>query len=154
MITLEETINHLFATSETTKRIWTTIATPLKFQPQGSTIFSIINQWWSMQAKNSIHKFLLQITPIMICWKLWKARCEKKYGNKSISTFRICQQVLFQAKVSSGKKYSQMDWEWPWSKVCQVVEAYKPKIQSLMVKWDMPKGDAWKPNTDESSMVN
>lgn len=128
----EETMNHVFANSNTAKKVWNTMSTPLGFQTTGRNILCILTQWWSKHPKNNVHKFLLLITPTIICWELWKARCGKKYGKKTISIFRICQQVLFQVKVSMGQKFNQMDWNWTWNTVCKVAEDYKTRLKSVM----------------------
>ncbi|XP_060194477.1 uncharacterized protein LOC132623706 [Lycium barbarum] len=40
-----------------------------------------------------------QAIPALICWKLWKARCALRYGNKRTIVTTICNEVLFHLKV-------------------------------------------------------
>lgn len=53
-----------------------------------------------------------------------------------------------------GKKFSNMEWSWSWTEVCRVVESYKTKLTSVMVKWEKPEENTWKLNTDGSYMIN
>lgn len=77
--------------------------------------------------------------------KIWK---EINVSFQDLSIDNIPSKDLF------GKKYSKMDWEWSWEKVCQIVEIYRPRLKSLMVTWEIPETDTWKLNTDGSFMAN
>lgn len=43
-----------------------------------------------------------------------------------------------------------MNWSWSWTKVYQVVESYKPRLKSIMVRWIRPKADKWKLNMNDN----
>lgn len=145
-----DTLNHFFSMSDLAAHIWNFFSNPLGFNIRGRNPMSIINQWWNIHAKNQAHQLLLYITPVIILWELWKARCGKKYGNNNISRYKIQQQVLMQVKTSLGHKFGSMEESWNWNTVCQVAEKYKPQLKSTMVMWEKPKGNEWKLNTDGS----
>ncbi|OIT30012.1 hypothetical protein A4A49_59154, partial [Nicotiana attenuata] len=109
-----ESLNHVFTISDMASSVWSYISPALGFKTRGRNILSILNHWWSIPTKNHAPKFLLQITPMIVLWELWKAICGKKYGTKSISTYNICQQVLLQVKISMRLKFSKMGWDWNW----------------------------------------
>ncbi|MCD7471286.1 hypothetical protein HAX54_011621 [Datura stramonium] len=52
--------------------------------------------------------------------------------------------------VVMAKKFSRLEPNWGWITVCQLAEAYKPRINSSMIRWTRPIGDIWKLNTDGS----
>ncbi|XP_060170402.1 uncharacterized protein LOC132601318 [Lycium barbarum] len=83
-----------------------------------------------------------------------QARCNKKYGQKNFSVFRIKQQILFQIKTSMGRKFSPMDSSWNWNTICHISESYKPQLRSIMVLWNCPGDNEWKLNTDGSYIAD
>lgn len=112
-VACQETTDHAFAGSEMAKHTWDIISRPLgRFHMTWYTINAIIWQWWRHQPKNIIHKFLLRIAPMIVCWKIWKARRTKKYEHKNISASNICFQSLFQIKVAMEKKFKFIDYNW------------------------------------------
>ncbi|XP_070040914.1 uncharacterized protein [Nicotiana tomentosiformis] len=36
----------------------------------------VFKKWWDKKSSNVVHKTMLQITPLMICWELWKQSLE------------------------------------------------------------------------------
>ncbi|KAH0779142.1 hypothetical protein KY290_005569 [Solanum tuberosum] len=86
-----------------------------------------------------IYKSLLLITPIIVCWEIWKARCTMRFEHKQVSTNNICHQVLFQVKESMQKKLSRMDqhWNWPEATVDLALDPVNAKVVA-----DGPQHDA------------
>ncbi|XP_015159800.1 uncharacterized protein [Solanum tuberosum] len=74
----QDTIEHTFNNGPFASDVWRSfvaaagINTDHRSQPQ------LIMQWWSTKYNNEAHRLLLQATPILICWNLWKNRCASK----------------------------------------------------------------------------
>ncbi|MCD9558539.1 hypothetical protein HAX54_015941 [Datura stramonium] len=47
-------------------------------------------------------------------------------------------------------EFSRLEPNWGWITVCQLAEAYKPRINSSMIRWTKTNRDIWKLNTDGS----
>ncbi|XP_070040610.1 uncharacterized protein [Nicotiana tomentosiformis] len=72
-------------------------------------------------------------------WRLLKGRVpEEETMDHVFANSNTAKKVLFQVKVSMGQKYSQMNWDWTWNIVCNVVEDYKTRLKSVMVLWEPP----------------
>ncbi|XP_070046502.1 uncharacterized protein [Nicotiana tomentosiformis] len=100
-----ETIQHVFMEGEATSYIWKLIGSPLGIIHHQRTVRYTINKWWQVKERNVVHKLILQITPTIICWAIWKERCSCKYGSqKKFNLFRMEQQPIPKAIVVNWNK--------------------------------------------------
>ncbi|KAK4353053.1 hypothetical protein RND71_028571 [Anisodus tanguticus] len=134
------------------KSTWEWISRPLGIDSSSNNINQIASKWWNSKVNNAVHRMLVRISPSIVCWALWKARCSKIFSNKIISKVRISQHITFQAKIAIAKKFSRMDDLWGWYKVCNIAMSYKPRLTSALVKWNS-QGNEVILNTDGSYML-
>lgn len=97
------------------------------------------NDWWLTQAKNAIHKMMIQVLPVIICWELWKTRCACKYGNQTrFYTRKMEQQVLWHIRAAMRKAYPNLKLDYPWVELCDIVERIRQKTNSRVILWTHP----------------
>lgn len=61
-------------------------------------IVTMIQRWWALKPKNRVHQTILQVTPVVIFWEIWKARCAVKFGGKRVYVKGIIYQILTHLK--------------------------------------------------------
>lgn len=124
---------------------------PLGIKYESKPVGGFLNDWWLTQAKNVIHKMMIPVLPVIICWELWKTRCACKYGNQTrFYTNRMEQQVLWHIRAAMSKAYPNLKLDYPWLQLCDIVERLRPKTISRVVLWTMPNQGSIKINTDGS----
>jgi len=79
-----ETLQHVFVASETTFFLWNAIGNPLGITHNNEPVISVFKKWWDIIPMNKVHQWILHITPIFICYELWKQRCACRYGTQSL----------------------------------------------------------------------
>lgn len=66
----------------------------------------MIKEWWDITPKNDIHKLLLQIALVVICWDLWKSLTTYKYGEqKKFYNSRIEFQIIWHIQAAIQDTY-------------------------------------------------
>ncbi|KAK6796411.1 hypothetical protein RDI58_004112 [Solanum bulbocastanum] len=151
---VQESYNHLFAVGEMARRIWKWVSRPVGIESDNNNIVQILDNWWKTKSNNSVHKLILTISPNMVCWILWKARCSKKFSSKIFYKIWIYNQFVFQTKIVIAKKFGKMQDQWGWTNICSIAMMdYKLKLTSKMVKWNI-HGDDLILNTDGSYMIS
>ncbi|KAM3339865.1 hypothetical protein P3S68_029734 [Capsicum galapagoense] len=114
-----------------------------------------LRDWWKTLGKNQVQKMMIQITPVAICWELWKTRCSCRYGNQTrFYIRRIEQQILWNTKAAMDKAYPMHKMDLPWNRLCEVVENMVPKTIIKSVIWSKPMHERIKFNTDGSYLGN
>lgn len=104
-----ETIQHVFMEEEAASYIWKLIGSLLGLTHHQRSVRFTINNWWQVKALNDVHKLLLQITPSIIYWTIWKERCSCKYGNqKKFNLFKMGQHNLLDSRSSYIKSLSEL----------------------------------------------
>ncbi|XP_060200827.1 uncharacterized protein LOC132629107 [Lycium barbarum] len=90
-----QTMNHVFSQGTAASNNWNLFGAPLGIKHSHLPIRHIINSWWQEKAKNDVHRLILNITPIVICWALWKETCAYRYGNQNkFSGYKLEQQIM------------------------------------------------------------
>lgn len=101
-----ETIRHVFINSEHAQKLWKNFGQPLGIKCQSRPVKSFLHGWWQTPGKNAIQKMLIQITPVAICWEIWKMRCACRYGNQTrFYTRRMEQQIYWHIKAAIDKAF-------------------------------------------------
>ncbi|XP_060182556.1 uncharacterized protein LOC132612272 [Lycium barbarum] len=149
-----ETIQHSFMDGDIVVSIWKYFGSPLGISWEDTQIRNFLKKWWSLKPKNSIHQILLQTTPMVVCWEIWKARCAERYGNTTVSLNRIKYHIFSHLKWILFKVKKDKNWGTDWFFICDQIINLVPKIECIMVKWEKSKGHGFKLNTDGSKMGN
>ncbi|XP_060202679.1 uncharacterized protein LOC132631096 [Lycium barbarum] len=106
-ISTYETIQHFFAESEAGQQLWNFFGNPLGIQHTIQPIVGNFKRWWNTNNTNNVHKLILQITPTIICWELWKQRCSCKYGKqRQIQMGKMQYQGVWTVKAALSKLYA------------------------------------------------
>ncbi|XP_070056771.1 uncharacterized protein [Nicotiana tomentosiformis] len=100
---------------------------------------------------NAVHKLVIQIAPIIICWIIWKERCPCKYGNqKKFNLLKMEQQVLWIIRAAVSKAFPSCNISLPWAMYCDTMLQLQPVQKITIVIWNKPEKGSLKLNTDES----
>lgn len=83
----DQSLNNIFSQGAAASKIWILFGAHLGIRHSQLPVRHIINFWWHKKARNDIHKLILHITPIIICWAIWKETCAYRYGNKKKFNF-------------------------------------------------------------------
>lgn len=65
-------MKHVFFDSEAVISLWKFFENPLRIQYISGFISSVLTQWWWKKPKNLVHKMILHIMSIFICYELWR----------------------------------------------------------------------------------
>ncbi|XP_075083250.1 uncharacterized protein LOC142167001 [Nicotiana tabacum] len=87
----EESLQHLFFRSETTKTTWKYFLLREGIVVEGLTLHQAITKYWTTNVCLRI-KLVMQALPSCVVWELWKRRNSMKYGN-AVSTSRVIYHV-------------------------------------------------------------
>nr|XP_016509964.1 PREDICTED: uncharacterized protein LOC107827363 [Nicotiana tabacum] len=146
----EETMMHTFLTEELAVNMWKTFCIPLGIEWGARSIKLLLINWCSAKPKNSLHQELLRITPVIICWEVWKARCASRYGSQRVSAIRVKHQIIYHLRWAISKYHRDKDWSWNWFEICEQAIALVPRIDCVIVRWERPPHQYVKINTDGS----
>ncbi|XP_060214799.1 uncharacterized protein LOC132641737 [Lycium barbarum] len=67
-----ETIQHFFMESEPAQFLWKLFGQPLGIKYRVKVVKVFLTEWWLTKRNNGVHKMIIHITPIIICWVMWK----------------------------------------------------------------------------------
>lgn len=79
-----DSIQHTFVEGKDTEHIWKTMGALLGIRHDIMSTEGVFNKWWSIKPKNRVHRLIIQATPIMICWEIWKSWAGCRYGENNI----------------------------------------------------------------------
>ncbi|XP_060211957.1 uncharacterized protein LOC132639531 [Lycium barbarum] len=145
-----ETIQHFFIESEPALFLWKYFGQPLGISYQVQLVRAFLHEWWQTRSKNEMHKMIIHVIPVIICWIMWINRCSCRYGDqKKFYIRRMQQEVIWYLKAAMDKAFPNFKMELPWLQLCEVVEKLKPRANITQVTWSMPTGKI-KVNTDGS----
>lgn len=75
LVPVVENMFHIFVTGEVAQLIWKHFGRPLGIRAHRGTIRHLIDIWWNQKTTNEIHKMIIRIVPLFICWEIWKQNC-------------------------------------------------------------------------------
>ncbi|TMW82495.1 hypothetical protein EJD97_005804 [Solanum chilense] len=149
-----ECINHIFNAIQLASKVRSSFASTTGFQPDHSSLQQLLQQWWTAKAKNAAHKLLLQATPILICWNLWKNRCACKYGGIATNTIRVNMQSTKTTYKMLNTVFPHVNLPAKWTNLVQQSERCVHNTKVSMVKWIKPPDQWIKVNTDCNAITN
>ncbi|XP_060203024.1 uncharacterized protein LOC132631467 [Lycium barbarum] len=149
-----DTMHHTFIGEKLAKQMLNFFGNPVGISWEDIPIKCVLQKWWNIKPKNSLHQTILQITPLIICWEIWKARCSVIYGGNKCYTKQIQYKILSYLKWIVSKAKSNTEWSYRWENMYQPVMGLIPKIECIVVKW-LKLSENWvKINTDGSKDAN
>ncbi|XP_060183144.1 uncharacterized protein LOC132613108 [Lycium barbarum] len=146
-----ETMQHVFVEGKAAEYIWKAMGASLGIQHHHIPIRGLLNYWWNRKAKNKVHKLILQATPIMVCWEIWKAWTAYKYGdNNKFQLYRMVTKCIWNMKAVIQDAFPSVVIDESWISICNYVKRLSPIIRSVTIKWNKPQTNMTKLNTDGS----
>ncbi|XP_059310704.1 uncharacterized protein LOC132062076 [Lycium ferocissimum] len=134
-----ESMQYVMVEGKAADCLWKAMGGPLGLIHQHSPIRSIFSNWWNTKPENKIHILMLQATPVLICWEIWKSWTSCKYGDKNkFYHYKMVNQLLMRR----GQMYAKK------------VESLRHKIRCNPVHWEKPATGMVKLNTDGSFFTN
>lgn len=149
-----ETMHHTFVNGERAKIIWRQFGAPFGFRWEDKPILNILQSWWSLKAKNKVVHVINKMTPIIICWELWKVRCASRYGGIKISSSRSHFQVLSHQRWVIYKHNIHVEGVVQWHGICDRLLSLTAKIICFPVTWEKYLFGWTKLNADGSKQDN
>lgn len=123
----EESLTHLFFTSNAAKLVWKYFLTIDGIRIEGLSIHQAIIKCWTASVIPRI-KPIMQSLPSCIVWELWKRRNGYKYG-EAVTISRVIYQVSssLQALVRV-RKPGITNVPHKWHELLQMLENYTPRL--------------------------
>lgn len=77
-----ESMQRMFVEIDIARHMWNFFGAPLGIKHQLIPVAHVFNNWFSIKPKNYVHRMVLQVTSVVIYWKIWKGFCSCKFGNQ------------------------------------------------------------------------
>ncbi|XP_070017599.1 uncharacterized protein [Nicotiana sylvestris] len=149
----EESLQHLFFRSETTKTTWKYFLSRAGIDVEGLTLHQAITKYWTTNVCLSL-KPVMQELPSCVVWELWKRRNSMKYG-EAVTTSRMIYQVSTNLQASVKVRKPGMDMvPHKWQDLLAMMKNFTPKLKVTKVMWEFPSAGWLKVNTDGASRGN
>lgn len=102
-------------------------------------------EWYKV--KNEVHELILQATPIIIFWKIWKSWAACKNGdNSKFNQFKMVQKVACLINATLNTAYPNVELSGSWAEMCEIVGKLKPVVKWRLVSW---KKDPYRDDQDQ-----
>ncbi|XP_016461141.1 uncharacterized protein LOC107784512 [Nicotiana tabacum] len=146
-----ETLQHVFIDSDLAVKLWNDFGGPLGIFHHKRPIRAVLQGWFGTIPVNMVHKMILNITPLAICWEVWKGITSCKYGDKKkIAYSRVYHNTFWILRTTLKLAFPSCDWDQPWHKICELVERLRHNPKTLIVLWELPPEGKVKLNTNGS----
>ena len=93
-----ETLEHIFSTGQLALEVWNYFQSICGIASDSSSIRSHLFAWWLSLAPSGEQRFVCSVTPIFICWNIWKARCRVVFDGARVRAKEICGAVFQDVK--------------------------------------------------------
>ncbi|XP_070048978.1 uncharacterized protein [Nicotiana tomentosiformis] len=146
-----ETPQHIFIDSNLVVKLWNYFGGPLGILHRKRPIRAVLQGWFGTTPVNMVHKMILNITPLAICWEVWKGITSYKYGDKKKIVYsRVYHNTFWILRTALKLAFPTCDWDQPWHKICELVKRLRPNPKILIVLWELPPEGKDKLNPDGS----
>ncbi|XP_027166413.1 uncharacterized protein LOC113766418 [Coffea eugenioides] len=95
-----ETLEHVFSTGQLALEVWNYFQSICRIASDSSSIRSHLFAWWMSLAPSGEQRFICSVTPIFICWNIWKARCRVVFDGARVRAKEICGAVFQDVKAA------------------------------------------------------
>ncbi|XP_060216712.1 uncharacterized protein LOC132644152 [Lycium barbarum] len=149
----QETMEHVFLTSDYATSVWKVFADAVGVQGPFVQIKQTVKKWWDTACSTKL-KPLYPEAPAIIMWQLWKRRNAVVHVEK-MSRHKVLYEINLNLIQLAKTRY-------PWLKnmanslphLVQQLEGYRPHITYTMVQWCSPDQGWYKCNSDGASKGN
>ncbi|XP_019256398.1 PREDICTED: uncharacterized protein LOC109234797 [Nicotiana attenuata] len=149
----ENSFQHLFLTSDTAKKVWSTFSQAAGLVVNMVQVHQVIKEWWNAKYCPKL-KPLFQAAPAVILWEIWKRRNTIKHGG-SVSCSRVIHEVNKTLYYLAKVRYPWLPGiPLLWPEMIRFFEQYKPVIVTRRVTWQLSYEGWFKCNTDGASRGN
>ncbi|KAH0748058.1 hypothetical protein KY290_027290 [Solanum tuberosum] len=95
-----------------------------------------------------------QCLPTILCWEIWKSRCNARFEGIKASTYRIIERVTWLMTLILNKQFPCLNFAGNWKELCIKIERVNPVLNIKFIKWREPLDNYLKLNTDGCSKGN
>ncbi|XP_060179779.1 uncharacterized protein LOC132609685 [Lycium barbarum] len=85
---IRDSMQHTLVEGQAAKYLWESFGSPLGIRHRNWPIKRILKLWRDTATHNSVHKLLVNIVPLVICWEIWRNWTACKYGEQDRLYFR------------------------------------------------------------------
>ncbi|XP_060195442.1 uncharacterized protein LOC132624727 [Lycium barbarum] len=149
----EETMHHLFLTSDTSKRTWSFFCNAAGISMEGMQLQQLIVNWWKAPVTNRL-KQIYAAVPSIIMWELWKRRNGIKHGHRKVNSSVIYLVLISIQRLLLCRNPSIRNIPAGWKDLIQMLEGGKARVKVTQVRWNLPPLGWCACNTDGASRGN
>nr|XP_016476429.1 PREDICTED: uncharacterized protein LOC107798017 [Nicotiana tabacum] len=142
----EESLLHLFFTSNAARSVWTYFLRRAEIALDGLSLHHAITKCWTTPIVPRL-KPVLQALPAYIVWELWKRRNSLKYG-EAVLVSRVIYQVSSTVQALVQLKKPGLRVPQKWLDLLTMMVQYTPRLKYDKVLWEFPSRGWIKVNTD------
>ncbi|XP_059288842.1 uncharacterized protein LOC132042262 [Lycium ferocissimum] len=150
----QETQEHLFHDSMISKNVWKHFHQIFGIKEGGGSIRQRLLSWWLTKEKNPVQQMVLQIIPSIILWQIWKERCKSRFEDIKMSKTRVISNTCQQTILLVHKQFNTINPFIHWSNLMEIIEHAHPLFKTVAVKWNVPRPEILKLNSDGCSKGN
>ncbi|XP_059285765.1 uncharacterized protein LOC132039255 [Lycium ferocissimum] len=148
-------MQHTFSEGEAARQIWRLIAVPLGITHHAGPIRRNFKECWDFNSKNKVYSLILQVTPVIICWQIWKKWTTCKFGNqRKIAINKMEYQAIWNLQAILQVEFLKCSITGNWTIMCNIIERLKPMVIIKQVRWIKPDMGCIKLNLDRSYTSN
>ncbi|XP_019254091.1 PREDICTED: uncharacterized protein LOC109232860 [Nicotiana attenuata] len=118
-------------------------------RPQAETVNHIFST-----GKNVVQQLLLDTTPTIIYWNLWKNRCNAKYGGRASSMIRVLYSIDSDIHLLLRSCYPHFNWPSKWIGLYSMTKNLQQTISITKVVWRTPQDNFVKITSDGTALSN
>lgn len=134
-----ESINHIFSTCATIKKVWQHIAGPLGILLSSWCIRATLTNWGKVKGMTRLQRYILKRIPVIVMWELWVHHTQCKYCEESPSIARIMFQICKDVNECLHRKWKGWDLNVrSWNVLVDKMFSLKDRRVVAIKKWSRP----------------
>ncbi|KAH0645546.1 hypothetical protein KY284_033430 [Solanum tuberosum] len=149
----EENTQHLFVDGDLAQ-LWIKFGNYCGIKIHTGSIRAMVMQWWMTKTNNKIQETMHQCLPTILCWEIWKSRCNARFEGIKASTYRIIERVTWLMTLILNKQFPCLNFAGNWKELCIKIERVNLVLNIKFIKWREPPDNYLKLNTDGCSKGN
>ncbi|XP_060195197.1 uncharacterized protein LOC132624428 [Lycium barbarum] len=127
-IATRDSLQHTFIEGEAAKHLWNHFGSPLVIRHTNWPIRRLLKHWRATTTTNSVHKLIVNIVPLAICWEIWRMWTACRYGDQNKFYIRKMEyHISWTINAAITKAFPTCCFSWPWPNLCRDVELWRPK---------------------------